>query len=300
MKFQLRVCIDATRISDGRQVMLKMVPLEEGPYELEMNRLFSTEPLSSNPRNRCAPLLDVIRLPNDPPIMVHPLLRPFYNPRLQTFGEFVSFFAQACEVSPVLSCSACIGLRRILSRVYNSCMKTMSRIGTFPPFLPLCPVTSSLRLYIMSGTAHTKTSCSIQQTCIPTRSIPSPWSEVKIFAERQRHIHEPGALHDIFSSTLAFPAGTIQPTGLRSTCRYMGGIRQRPNFKRERRHTILSPPMSTTSGIWFERNIWRSAISFVSIRRCPDQGPEIPWVRVYEGTHRRHGSGRSHEASYHG
>jgi len=96
-KFQLRVCIDATRISDGRQVMLKMIPFEEGPYELEMNQLFSTEPLSSNPRNRCAPLLDVIRLPNDPPIMVHPLLRPFYDPRFQTFGEFVSFFAQACE-----------------------------------------------------------------------------------------------------------------------------------------------------------------------------------------------------------
>ena len=108
MKLQLRVCMDATRISDGRQVMLKMIPLEEGPYELEMNRLFSTEPLSSNPRNRCAPLLDVIQLPNEPPIMVHPLLRPFYDPRLQTFGEFVSFFAQACEVSPILSCMLCM------------------------------------------------------------------------------------------------------------------------------------------------------------------------------------------------
>lgn len=108
MTFQQRVCIDATRISDGRQVMLKMVPFEEGPYELEVNRLFSTEPLSSNPRNHCAPLLDVIRLPNEPPIMVHPLLRPFYNPRFQSFGEFVSFFAQACEVSPVLSWMACI------------------------------------------------------------------------------------------------------------------------------------------------------------------------------------------------
>jgi len=215
MKFQLRVCIDATRISDGRQVMLKMIPFEEGPYELEMNRLFSTEPLSSNPRNRCAPLLDVIRLPNDPPIMVHPLLRPFYDPRFQTFGEFLSFFAQACEVRPVLSCAVCFGLGHILSRAYNSCMKTTLRIGTFVSFLPSCPVASFLPLYITSGTAHTKTSCSIQQTCIPTRSIPSPWGEVKTFAERQKHIHEPGALRDIFSSTLAFPAGTIQQTGLR-------------------------------------------------------------------------------------
>ena len=214
MTFQKRVCIPATRISDGRQVMLKRIPLEEGPYELEMNKLLSTEPLSSNPRNHCAPLLDVIQLPNEPSIMVHPLLRPFYNPRFQTFGEFISFYAQACEVSLVLSCATRVGLGHILSRVYNSCTKTMLRIGTLVSFLPLSPVASSLRLYLASGTAHTKTSCSIQQTCIPTRSIPLPWNEVKTFAERQKHIHEPGALRDIFSSTLAFPAGTTQPTGL--------------------------------------------------------------------------------------
>ena len=194
--------------------MLKMIPLEEGPYELEVNRLLSTEPLASNPRNRCAPLLDVIQLPNEPPIMVHPLLRPFYNPRFQTFGEFVSFFAQACEVSPALSCTLCIGLGHILSRVYNSCMKTMSRIGTFVSFLFL--MSRCLRqLYITSETAHMKTSCSIQQTCIPTRSTLSPWSEVKTFVAKQKHIHEPGGLRDIFSSTLAFPVGTTQRTGLR-------------------------------------------------------------------------------------
>jgi hypothetical protein len=38
------------------------------------------------------------------------LLRPFYNPRLQTFGEFVSFFGQVCEVSPTLPQMTCIGL----------------------------------------------------------------------------------------------------------------------------------------------------------------------------------------------
>jgi len=93
----LRVCIDATRISDGRPVMLKRLPNEEGPYELQINRLFSTEPLSSDPRNGCARLLDVIQLPNEEPIMVHPLLRPFDNPPLRTYGEFVTFFAQICE-----------------------------------------------------------------------------------------------------------------------------------------------------------------------------------------------------------
>jgi hypothetical protein len=95
--------MDATRISDGRPVMLKILPIEEGPYELQINRLFSTEPLFSNTKNHCVQLLDVIELPNEPPIAVHPLLRPFNDPPLQTFGEFVSFFEQICEVCLPLS-----------------------------------------------------------------------------------------------------------------------------------------------------------------------------------------------------
>ena len=95
----MRLGMDATRISDGRQVILKRLLTEEGPYELEINKLFSTEPLASNPRNHCVHLLDVIELPDDPPILVHPLLRPYDDPRFQTFGEFITFFSQICEVS---------------------------------------------------------------------------------------------------------------------------------------------------------------------------------------------------------
>ncbi|KAI0258475.1 kinase-like domain-containing protein, partial [Gloeopeniophorella convolvens] len=72
-------------------------PLEEGPYELQINRKVSSEPLLSNPRNHCAPLLDVLELPDSPPIMVHTMMRPYYNPRFQTYGEFVAFFEQICE-----------------------------------------------------------------------------------------------------------------------------------------------------------------------------------------------------------
>ena len=98
MSFQLRVCMDATRISDGRPVMLKRLPKKEGPHELQINKLFSTVPLSLDPRNHCAQLLGVIQLPDEEPIMVHPLLRLFYDPPLRTYGEFVTFFAQLCEV----------------------------------------------------------------------------------------------------------------------------------------------------------------------------------------------------------
>jgi hypothetical protein len=137
--------MDATRISDGRPVMLKRVPFEEGPYELEINRMFSTEPLASDPRNHCAPLLGVIELPNEPPIMVHSLLRPFYNPRFQTYGEFVSFFSQACEVSLASRNDMYWVVEQAadLVRVYNLCTKTMSRIGSSLSILlpfspPLC------------------------------------------------------------------------------------------------------------------------------------------------------------------
>lgn len=101
----MRIGLDATRISDGRPVVLKRQLLREGPHELQINRLFSTEPLASNPRNHCARLLDVIQLPGDPPILVHPLLRRYYDPPIRTFGEFVTFFAQICEVGTTKFCT---------------------------------------------------------------------------------------------------------------------------------------------------------------------------------------------------
>ena len=131
--------------------MLKKLPFEEGPHELEINRLFSMGPLASNPRNHCAPLLDVIQLPNDPPIMVHSLLRLFYNPRFQTFGEFVSFFSQVCEVSLALPLLG-VYWATDLARVYNSCTRTMSHIGTFIFIFRFSPSLSALLIsYLPQG-----------------------------------------------------------------------------------------------------------------------------------------------------
>ena len=111
--------------------MLKSVLEREGPYELDINKIFSKEPLASDPRNHCAPLLDVIELPNDPPIMVHAFLRPFYKPRFQTYGEFVAFFGQISEVGIT---SFTLGSIVWLShtRASNLCIRTTSRIGNFP------------------------------------------------------------------------------------------------------------------------------------------------------------------------
>ena len=102
---QMRLGIDATRISDRRTVVLKRLLPKEGPHELEINKLFSTEPLASNPRNHCARLLDVIQLPGDPPILVHPMLCLYYDPPIRTVGEFVTFFEQICEVCLAFFCT---------------------------------------------------------------------------------------------------------------------------------------------------------------------------------------------------
>ncbi|KAI0048894.1 hypothetical protein FA95DRAFT_1653412 [Auriscalpium vulgare] len=95
----LRVALDATRISDGKPVMLKQVVREEGPYELDIATFLSSDELLSDPRNHTVPLLEVIELPNadKDKLMVMPRLRPFHNPKFETYGEAVSFMTQIFE-----------------------------------------------------------------------------------------------------------------------------------------------------------------------------------------------------------
>jgi hypothetical protein len=94
--------MDAIRVRDNLHVMLKKVLPEEGPHELRINKLFSSLELAAMPHNHCAPLLDVIELQRPEPqtLMVFPLLRPFNQLKIQTFGEFVTFFTQICEARP--------------------------------------------------------------------------------------------------------------------------------------------------------------------------------------------------------
>jgi hypothetical protein len=93
--------MDATRIRDRKQVMLKKVLPEEGPHELSIIRYFSSNELRDDSRNHCVPLLELIDTVDtklDKKLMVMPFLRPFNHPHFQTFGEFVAFFMQICEV----------------------------------------------------------------------------------------------------------------------------------------------------------------------------------------------------------
>jgi hypothetical protein len=81
-------------------VALKKVSKSTNPQEIEMTRLLSSEPFTSDPRNHCVPFYDVLTVPDDPDlsIMVIPHLRSFWRPRFRTIGEGVEFFRQIIEV----------------------------------------------------------------------------------------------------------------------------------------------------------------------------------------------------------
>ena len=119
--------MDAVRVHDGRQVMFKRVLPEEGPYELLISKLFSSIELAGNRRNHCVTLLDVIELGGPEPhrLMVFPFLRPLNRYHFQTFGEFVAFFAQLCEVARIHLLCIMLIINNLLSRASNLCMRGM-------------------------------------------------------------------------------------------------------------------------------------------------------------------------------
>ncbi|KAF8889082.1 kinase-like domain-containing protein [Infundibulicybe gibba] len=91
--------MDATRVSDQVVVALKRIQISESPDEAKIGRLFSSEPLSSDPHNHCVPIHDIIPLPNDngEVLLVMPYLTSAYTPEFSTIGEVVEFFGQIFE-----------------------------------------------------------------------------------------------------------------------------------------------------------------------------------------------------------
>ena len=92
--------LDATRVSDGLHVLLKVIPNDRDPDgERKILEYLCSPHLRSDPRNHTVPLLDVLKLPKGGGVaLVMPLLRLFDDPRLQTVGEAVEFFRQIFEV----------------------------------------------------------------------------------------------------------------------------------------------------------------------------------------------------------
>ncbi len=90
--------MDATRIVDGKRVMLRKVSQNE--LEISVFFKYSHETITNDPRNHCVPIFDVLEVPyeDETAIIVMPFLRPFYTPRFETRGEFLEFFRQILEV----------------------------------------------------------------------------------------------------------------------------------------------------------------------------------------------------------
>jgi hypothetical protein len=92
--------MDATRIADGKFVLLKCFQKSVYPYEAEISMFLSSPPLANDPKNHCAPVYEALQVPDDDDktIIVMPLLRKYRDPRFDTIGEVVEFFTQIFEV----------------------------------------------------------------------------------------------------------------------------------------------------------------------------------------------------------
>ncbi len=93
--------MDATRISDGRIVIIKKVEKSYTPWEEDVIRFLSTEPLASDPHNHSIHVYDVLQSPLDDNItfLVMPYLIRIHKHKYATVGEALECFRQLFEVS---------------------------------------------------------------------------------------------------------------------------------------------------------------------------------------------------------
>ena len=124
--------MDATRTKDGAVVIMKRILKSVHPFESEIGRFLSSPPLTADPRNHCCPILDVLDDPEDSDVqlIVMPILRDYYEPKLSTVGEAMELFRQLFEVAPlVLPCIGTGLTQHLDSSACSSCTSNTSHIG---------------------------------------------------------------------------------------------------------------------------------------------------------------------------
>ncbi|KAJ7179694.1 kinase-like domain-containing protein [Mycena filopes] len=91
--------MDATRVSDGSLVALKLSDCDDDPDEVAIACFFSSESIADDSRNHCVPVYETISLPDleDVMILVMPLVYPLESPQFHTVGETVECFRQLFE-----------------------------------------------------------------------------------------------------------------------------------------------------------------------------------------------------------
>ncbi|KAJ6602687.1 hypothetical protein DFH09DRAFT_450680 [Mycena vulgaris] len=89
--------LDATRIRDGKKVVLKRVPTQG--KELAILKHLTGPSMRSDPRNRTIPLLDIIPLPDAPwSLLAMEYCRTFNYPPFHCRNEFLEAMSQFLEV----------------------------------------------------------------------------------------------------------------------------------------------------------------------------------------------------------
>ncbi|KAF8596047.1 kinase-like protein, partial [Ceratobasidium sp. AG-I] len=100
-----KLTLDAVRVSDGRQVMIKkLLPStdnsgDDGQKELKIVRHLSSPPLQSDRRNHSMPYLDSFPIPNvsDGTFLVSPLFVEWNKVPLETINQAIDFINQLLE-----------------------------------------------------------------------------------------------------------------------------------------------------------------------------------------------------------
>ncbi|KAJ6602638.1 hypothetical protein DFH09DRAFT_899771 [Mycena vulgaris] len=96
--------LDATRIHDGKKVILKRVP-SDGP-EIAIMKYLAAPSLGSDPRNRTIPLVAIVPLPDSPwSFLVMPYCREFNHPPFHCRNEFLEAMGQFLEVGYIFPVS---------------------------------------------------------------------------------------------------------------------------------------------------------------------------------------------------
>lgn len=92
---------DATSLTNGKVVALKLTDVTAHLEEVEITRYLSKDTLRSDPDNHSVPLIEVLEPPDDrnSRILVLPLLRPFDSPKFETKGEAIQFLDEFITVS---------------------------------------------------------------------------------------------------------------------------------------------------------------------------------------------------------
>ncbi|EJD47838.1 hypothetical protein AURDEDRAFT_163298 [Auricularia subglabra TFB-10046 SS5] len=91
--------LDATRIKDGAQVVMKLLNTDKDQFSVPQMQYFSTDSRRTDPRNHCVPLLELLSLDDDPSsvILVQPRLVPWDIWPFKRVDEVVEFLSQIFE-----------------------------------------------------------------------------------------------------------------------------------------------------------------------------------------------------------